>query len=169
MSSLNVDDILGDILDDILNSAGFEEFKENAVDTANKIKDQAQSVIQNALAIDTNLRWNRVENGKRKAEHGQALELIANETEARIRRLTFSAQSLTRAFPQASRRLKPLSLTSRRRERSRFSSLNLRSQVRSERQTPTLAALSKRLQTRLRQGLRQSALLMPSSQGRLTA
>lgn len=84
MSSLNVDDILGDILDDILNSAGFEEFKENAVDTANKVKDQAQSVIQNALAIDTNLRWNRVENGKRKAEHGQALELIANETEARI-------------------------------------------------------------------------------------
>lgn len=84
MSSLNVDDILGDILDDILNSAGFEEFKENAVDTANKVKDQAQSVIQNALAIDTNLRWNRVENGKRKAEHGQALDLIANETEARI-------------------------------------------------------------------------------------
>lgn len=84
MSSTNVDEILGDILDDILNSAGFEEFKENAVDTANKVKDQAQSVIQNALAIDTNLRWNRVENGKRKAEHGQALELIANETEARI-------------------------------------------------------------------------------------
>lgn len=84
MSSTNVDDILGDILDDILDSAGFEEFKENAVDTANKVKDQAQSVIQNALAIDTNLRWNRVENGKRKAEHGQALELIANETEARI-------------------------------------------------------------------------------------
>lgn len=84
MSSTNVDDILGDILDDILNSAGFEEFKENAVDTANKVKDQAQSVIQNALAIDTNLRWNRVENGKRKAEHGQALELIATETEARI-------------------------------------------------------------------------------------
>ena len=84
MSSTNVDDILGDILDDILNSAGFDEFKENAVDTANKVKDQAQSVIQNALAIDTNLRWNRVENGKRKAEHGQALELIANETEARI-------------------------------------------------------------------------------------
>lgn len=84
MSSTNVDDILGDILDDILDSAGFEEFKENAVDTANKVKDQAQSVIQNALAIDTNLRWNRVENGKRKAEHGQALDLIANETEARI-------------------------------------------------------------------------------------
>lgn len=84
MSSTNVDDILGDILDDILNSAGFDEFKENAVDTANKVKDQAQSVIQNALSIDTNLRWNRVENGKRKAEHGQALELIANETEARI-------------------------------------------------------------------------------------
>ncbi|WZK93065.1 tail tip host specificity protein J [Enterobacter phage vB_EclS_AS5] len=84
MSSTNVDDILGDILDDILYSEGFEEFKENAVDTANKVKDQAQSVIQNALAIDTNLRWNRVENGKRKAEHGQALELIANETEARI-------------------------------------------------------------------------------------
>nr|DAU08328.1 MAG TPA: tail protein [Caudoviricetes sp.] len=84
MSSTNVDDILGDILDDILDSLDFTELKENAVDTANKVKDQAQSIIHNALAIDTNLKWTRVENGKRKAEHGQALELIANETEARI-------------------------------------------------------------------------------------
>lgn len=91
MSSTNVDDILGDILDDILDSAGFEEFKENAVDTANKVKEiagqikaQAQADIDNALAIDANIKWTRVENGKRKAEHGQSLKLIANETEARI-------------------------------------------------------------------------------------
>lgn len=84
MSSTDVDDILGDILDDILDSIDLTELKENAVDTANKVKDQAQSIIHNALAIDTNIKWTRVENGKRKAEHGQALELIANETEARI-------------------------------------------------------------------------------------
>ena len=91
MSSTNVDEILGDILEDILESLDIEDLKENAVDTAQKvqeiagqIKAQAQADIDNALAIDANLKWTRVENGKRKAEHGQALELIANETEARI-------------------------------------------------------------------------------------
>ena len=84
MSSTNVDEILGDILDDILESLDFTDLKENAVDTANKVKDQAQSIIHNALAIESNVKWTRVENGKRKAEHGQALELIATETEARI-------------------------------------------------------------------------------------
>ena len=84
MSSTNVDEILGNILDDILESLDFTDLKENAVDTANKVKDQAQSIIHNALAIESNVKWTRVENGKRKAEHGQALELIATETEARI-------------------------------------------------------------------------------------
>ena len=91
MSSTNVDEILGDILDDILESLDFTDLKENAVDTAQRvqeiagqIKAQAQADIDNALAIDANIKWTRVENGKRKAEHGQALELIATETEARI-------------------------------------------------------------------------------------
>lgn len=91
MSSTDVDEIMGDILDNILESAGYEELKENAIATANKvqqmvtqIKGQAEADINNALAIDANLKWTRVQNGKRKAEYGHALELIANEEEARI-------------------------------------------------------------------------------------
>ena len=83
-ASINVDDILGDILDDILNSPEFEDFKENATISANKIKYQAQAIIQNALATDADLKWTRKENGKRKAEYGQAVQLIADETQARV-------------------------------------------------------------------------------------
>lgn len=84
MASTNVDDIIGDILDDIWNTPGGEAIKESAIDSANKIKDQAQSILQNALANDTEMRWTIKENGKRKAEYGHALELIANEEEARV-------------------------------------------------------------------------------------
>ncbi|QDH94252.1 tail fiber protein [Escherichia phage vB_EcoS_PHB17] len=84
MASTELDDILGDILDDIWNSPGGEAIKESAIDNANKIKDQAQSIIHNALANDADIKWTRKENGKRKAEYGHALELIANETEARV-------------------------------------------------------------------------------------
>lgn len=84
MSSTNTDEILGDILDDILNSDEFQDFKENATISANKIKDTAQAIIQNALANDTDLKWTRKENGKRKAEYGQAVKLIADEREARV-------------------------------------------------------------------------------------
>lgn len=101
-ASVDVEDILGDILDNITGSEGFKDLIESTVDKAldtsekikdlvstssdaiNKIKDQAQATIQNSLATDINLRWNRVQNGKRRAEHGKALELIANEREARI-------------------------------------------------------------------------------------
>ncbi|QXG07660.1 tail fiber protein [Erwinia phage Snitter] len=69
---------------DIENSEGFKDLVENAASTAVKVKEQAQTDIQNALAQDYNMKWTRVENGKRKAEYGTALELIANETEARV-------------------------------------------------------------------------------------
>lgn len=69
---------------DIENSAGFKELVENAVDTTNRLRDQAQTDIHNALAGDYNMRWTRVENGKRKAEYGTALEMIADEAEARV-------------------------------------------------------------------------------------
>lgn len=91
MASTNVDDILGDILDDILNSEEMQEFlgsttevAERVQQIAGQIKSQAQADIDNALSIDANMKWTRVQNGKRIAEHGKALELIANETEARI-------------------------------------------------------------------------------------
>lgn len=83
-ASTNVDDILGDILDDILNSDEFQDFKENATASANKIKDTAQAIIQNALANDADVKWTRKENGKRKAEYGQAVQLIADERQARV-------------------------------------------------------------------------------------
>ncbi|EIF8778017.1 DUF1983 domain-containing protein [Escherichia coli] len=84
MASDDVDSVLGDILDKIFDTEAGQEIKENAIDSANKIKDQAQSIIQNALANDADVKWTRVQNGKRKAEYGHALELIATETEARV-------------------------------------------------------------------------------------
>ena len=88
MASDDVTDIIGDILDDIWNTEGGKEIKENAIDSANKIKDQAQSIIQNALANDTDVRIMRKENGKRKAEFRQSIQLIADETEARVTAMT---------------------------------------------------------------------------------
>lgn len=84
MASDDVDQILDVIKIDIEDSEIFKELAENAVDTANKIKDQAQTDIQNALANDYNLQWTRKQNGARKAEYGKAVILIANETEARV-------------------------------------------------------------------------------------
>lgn len=84
MATNDFDAIAAVVKIDIENSAGFKELIENSTDTANRLKDQAQADIQNALAGDYNMNWTRVENGKRKAEFGQALEMIADETEARI-------------------------------------------------------------------------------------
>ena len=97
-SSIDLDKITGDILDDILESEGMKDLIEGSIeqsdkiqdavntakDAANKIKNQAQAVIENALATDVNLRWNRVQNGKRKAEIGQTVEMVADEKQARI-------------------------------------------------------------------------------------
>ena len=105
-SSIDIDDIVEDIWNDIKESEGFKDLIESAIDTgianseivkdatasaldaANKIKDQAQAVIENALATDTNLRWTRVQNGRRKAEIGESMDLIADETQARIEAVT---------------------------------------------------------------------------------
>lgn len=84
MASDDVEAVLGDILDKIFDTEAGKDLKENAIDSANKIKDQAQAIIQNALANDADIKWTRVQNGKRKAEYGHALELIATETEARV-------------------------------------------------------------------------------------
>lgn len=83
MSSTDVSAITDSILDDIENTPGFKDLAENAVDTANKVRDTAQSIIQNALANDSDVRIMTKENGARKAEIKQTTVLIANETEAR--------------------------------------------------------------------------------------
>ena len=84
MASDDVESVLGDILDKIFDTEAGQEIKENAIDSANKIKDQAQSIIQNALANDSDVRVMKKENGKRKAEFRQSIQMIADETEARV-------------------------------------------------------------------------------------
>lgn len=83
ISSTDVGDITGGILDDILNSDAMKDLQENAVNSSNKVKDQAQSIIQNALANDSDVRVMSKENGKRKAEIKNTTILIANESEVR--------------------------------------------------------------------------------------
>lgn len=78
---------------DIENSDGYKWLKENAIKSNDKIHSTAESVIENALANDKDVRRMRVENGKRKAEFLQSLKLIADETEARVTQVTqMSAQ-----------------------------------------------------------------------------
>lgn len=78
---------------DIENSDGYKWLQENAIKSNDKIHSTAESVIENALANDKDVRRMRVENGKRKAEFLQSLKLIADETEARVTQVTqMSAQ-----------------------------------------------------------------------------
>ena len=84
MSSTDVSLITNQILDEILDSDAFKELEENAVDSAGKLSDYANSIIHNALANDSDVRIMRKENGKRKAEYQHAVALIADETQARV-------------------------------------------------------------------------------------
>lgn len=84
MASDDVDQILDVIKVDIENSKAFQELAGSTVDLASKLKEQAMTDIQTALANDYNLTWTRKQNGARRAEYGQAVELIATETEARV-------------------------------------------------------------------------------------
>lgn len=83
-SSTDVGAITDVILDEILDSEAFKELEENAVDSAGKLSDYANSIIHNALANDSDVRIMRKENGKRKAEYQHAVVLIADETQARV-------------------------------------------------------------------------------------
>lgn len=87
MSSTDVNIITDAILDEILDSDAMKELQENAQDSAAKLNDYANSIIQNALANDADVRIMRKENGKRKAEIKHAEVLIANETEARVQQV----------------------------------------------------------------------------------
>lgn len=88
MSSDDTSIITDHIKVDIENSDGYKWLEENAIKSNDKIHSAAESIIQNALANDTDVRRMRVENGKRKAEFLQSLKLIADETEARVTAIT---------------------------------------------------------------------------------
>lgn len=87
MSSTDVNIITDAILDEILDSDAMKELQESAQDSAAKLNDYANSIIQNALANDADVRIMKKENGKRKAEIKHAEVLIANETEARVQQV----------------------------------------------------------------------------------
>ena len=84
MSSDDTSIITDHIKIDIENSEGYKWLEENAIKSNDKIHSAAESIIQNALANDTDVRRMRVENGKRKAEFVESLKLIADETQARV-------------------------------------------------------------------------------------
>lgn len=88
MTSDDVSSIIGDIKVDIENSDGYKYLLQNAIDANADIKNQAEAIIENALANDTDVRRMTKENGKRKAEYVQAVNLIATETQARVEALT---------------------------------------------------------------------------------
>lgn len=87
MSSTDVNAITDAILDEILDSDAMKELQESAQDSAAKLNEYANSIIQNALANDADVRIMTKENGKRKAEIKHAEVLIANETEARVQQV----------------------------------------------------------------------------------
>ncbi|MEG0209043.1 MULTISPECIES: host specificity protein J [Gammaproteobacteria] len=84
MVSDDADQINDYIKIDIEGTEGFKELAESALDNASKIKEQAQSILQDALANDGSVRMIKKESGARKASFTQAVTLIANETEARV-------------------------------------------------------------------------------------
>ena len=73
---------------DIEQSEGFKYLQQNAIDKNQDIQNQAEAIIENALANDGDVRRMTKENGKRKAEYIQAVNLIADETQARVEALT---------------------------------------------------------------------------------
>ena len=88
MASDDVESIIGEIKVDIEGSEGFKYLQQNAIESNGAIQAQAESILENALANDTDVRRMTKENGKRKAEYVQAVNLIADETQARVEALT---------------------------------------------------------------------------------
>ena len=73
---------------DIEGSEGFKYLEQNAIQKNQDIQNQAESILENALANDIDVRRMTKENGARKAEYVQAVNLIADETQARVEALT---------------------------------------------------------------------------------
>lgn len=87
MATDDADKILEVIKVDIEQSEGFKYLEQNAIEKNSAIQAQAESIIENALANEGDVRRMTKENGKRKAEYIQAVNLIATETEARVEAL----------------------------------------------------------------------------------
>lgn len=88
MASDDVESIIGEIKVDIEGSEGFKYLQQNAIESNGAIQAQAESILENAIANDTDVRRMTKENGKRKAEYVQAVNLIADENQARVEALT---------------------------------------------------------------------------------
>ncbi|WWD11075.1 tail protein [Escherichia phage Phagiculus] len=88
MASDDVTAIIGEIKVDIEDSDGYKYLLQNAINSNTDIQNQAEAIIENALANDIDVRIMTRENGARKAEYRQAVNLIADETQARVEALT---------------------------------------------------------------------------------
>lgn len=88
MASDDVDKIAEVVKIDIESTEGFKDLAENAVDTANKIKDTAQALLQTTIANDADTKVLKKERGARKAQFKQTISLIADETQARVTQIT---------------------------------------------------------------------------------
>lgn len=88
MASDDVSIITDHIKVDIENSDGFKYLEQNAIDLNAQVANNAEAILENALANDGDVRRMMRENGKRKAEFVQAVTLIADETQARVQSMT---------------------------------------------------------------------------------
>ncbi len=88
MTSDDVSAIIGEIKVDIEQSEGYKYLLENANKSASSIQNQAESILENALANDADVKIMRKESGNRKAQFTQAVNLITDETQARVEAMT---------------------------------------------------------------------------------
>lgn len=95
MATDDVDDIAAVVKIDIENSDAYKELKESVFEQQQQIKNivgtakgSAEAAIQNALANNTDVVRMTKENSGRKAEYRVAVQLIADETQARVSALT---------------------------------------------------------------------------------
>lgn len=92
----DVESILGDLKIDIENSEGFKWMQENAIAANSKIHNAAEAAIENALASDADAKTMRKQYRKNKAEIKRSLQMIADETQARVEAM----QQMTATFDE---------------------------------------------------------------------
>lgn len=96
MVSDDVESILGEIKVDIEGSEGFKWLQENAISSNAKIHNSAETAIENALASDADAKTMRKQYRKNKAEIKRSLQMIADETQARVEAM----QQMTATFDE---------------------------------------------------------------------
>ncbi|QVW27745.1 tail fiber protein [Hafnia phage Pocis76] len=92
----DVESILGDLKIDIEGSDGFQWLQENAISSNSKIHNAAEAAIENALASDADAKTMRKQYRKNKAEIKRSLQMIADETQARVEAM----QQMTAVFDE---------------------------------------------------------------------